>query len=121
MKNATAYYSSGALQCFIKLAPEFILQETTLNTVDKQSCHQGSLTEWEGSVPLTSMYQLLNISSFFEKILFTIFYISSYLNEEVNCTSPSVSIPCCHHHSFSLSLSRSNFKRTFLVLECLLP
>jgi hypothetical protein len=49
----------------------------------------------EGSVQLTSLYQLVKISSFLNWKYYIRFYKTSYLNEEVNCTepSPSVSIP----------------------------
>jgi len=49
---------------------------------------QGSLTEEEGSVQLTSSHSLV-------KKYFFYFYVTSYIKEEVNCTepSPSVSIP----------------------------
>jgi hypothetical protein len=53
---------------------------------------QGSLTEGEGSVRLTSsLDQLL----FYIENIINLFYKTSYLNEEVNSTEPSplVSIP----------------------------
>ncbi len=61
------------------------------------SCYilaQGSLTEGEGSVQLTSLYLLVQIA-FMLQLLFNFFYKTSYLNEEVNSTepSPSVSFP----------------------------
>ncbi len=58
-------------------------------------CH-GSLTEGEGSVQLTSLYFLFEISSLlYWKLYLPFFTRTSYLNEEVNCTepSPSVSVP----------------------------
>jgi hypothetical protein len=56
---------------------------------------QGSLTEGEGSVLLTSLYYqlLFKLNMFFNK--------TSCLNEEVNCTepSPSVSFPSFRHQT----------------------
>ncbi len=51
----------------------------------------GSLKGWEGSVWLTSLYQLIQISYFSYWL-----YETTYLNEEVNCTDPSLStrVPC---------------------------
>jgi hypothetical protein len=50
-----------------------------------------------GLLVLTSLDQLL----FTLKILFSFFYKTSYLNEEVNCTElfPSVSVPCSNTQS----------------------
>jgi hypothetical protein len=49
---------------------------------------QGTLTEVEGSTPLTSMYQLVKIScvSFFTYSF--LFYKITCLNDEVNCIAP---------------------------------
>ena len=53
---------------------------------------QGSLTEVEGSVQLTSSYLLVQTSFF----LYRKYYNLRYLKEEVNSTQPfpSVSVPC---------------------------
>jgi hypothetical protein len=53
---------------------------------------QGILTEGEGSVQLTSLCLLVPFD--IANIIY-LFYQTSYLNEEVNCTepSPSVSVP----------------------------
>ncbi len=54
---------------------------------------QGSLTEGEGSVQLTSLFRLAPFC--IENIIY-VCYKTSYLKEEVNCTEPFplVSIPC---------------------------
>jgi len=79
---------------------------------------QGTLSEGEGSGTadlqvLTSLDKLI----FRLKIVFTFFYKTSYLNEEVNCTepSPSVSIPWFTASLAAVKLSskiiaRLNFK-----------
>jgi len=56
--------------------------------------YQGSLTERNGSVLLTSLNYPIQIS-FLCRSINQLFYKTSYLNEEVNCTEPfpSVSIP----------------------------
>ncbi len=53
---------------------------------------QGSLIEGERSVRLTSLYKLVYISSFNIENSFYLFYKTSDLNEEVNCTEPSPSL-----------------------------
>jgi hypothetical protein len=55
----------------------------------------GILTEREESVQLTSSYNLVLICSFSLWRFTFIFYKTTYLNEEVNCTDPfpSISVP----------------------------
>ncbi len=48
---------------------------------------QGTLTEGEGSVRLTSLHELVQISCFLTETIF--FYRTTYLNDEVNRTDPS--------------------------------
>ncbi len=59
---------------------------------------QGTLTEGEGSVQLTSFYWRALISCFWywKNMWFLHFYKTSYLNKEVNHAepSPSVRVPC---------------------------
>ncbi len=50
---------------------------------------QGGLTEGEGSAWLTTLYKL---APFDNENIYTFFYKTSYLNEEVNCTEPSHSV-----------------------------
>ncbi len=54
---------------------------------------QGILTKGKGSVQLTSVYLLVQTSSF---SILIFFYKTTYFNEEFNCTEPShsVRIPC---------------------------
>ncbi len=52
---------------------------------------QGTLTEGEGSVQLTSLYYLVLINCFWYWEHHLLFYKTSYINEEVNCTEPSLS------------------------------
>ncbi len=52
---------------------------------------QGILTEGEGSVRLTSSHQLVQISCFSNWNCTFIFYKTTHINEEVNCTEPSLS------------------------------
>jgi hypothetical protein len=54
----------------------------------QQVTSQGSLTEREYSVQLTSLSQLFKYSSFFHGNIVYLFYETGYLNEEVNCTEP---------------------------------
>jgi hypothetical protein len=56
---------------------------------------QGSLTEGEGSVQLTSLYQFRSAAFHIENINIYLYYKTRCLNEEVNCTesSPSVRLP----------------------------
>jgi hypothetical protein len=59
----------------------------------KSRIDQGSLTEVEGSVQFTSLYLLAYISCFlYGKYYLLFFYKTSYLNEEANCTDPSLSV-----------------------------
>ncbi len=62
----------------------------------KNEKRQGSLTEVEGLVQLTSLYKLISVIYYINQNIIYIFHKTSYLNEEVKCTqpSPSVSIPC---------------------------
>jgi hypothetical protein len=52
--------------------------------------HQGSLTKEEGSVRLTSLYLLVQVSCCYTENICFLFYKTSYLFKEVNC---SVSFP----------------------------
>jgi hypothetical protein len=52
---------------------------------------QGSRTKEEVSVWLTSMYYLV-LPAFQTETKFSFFYKTTYLNEEVNCTEPSLSV-----------------------------
>jgi hypothetical protein len=65
---------------------------------------QGTLTEVEGSVQCTSLHKLVWISCFWYCKHYILFYKTSYLNEEVNCTepSPSVSVPWQLNRDFLL-------------------
>jgi hypothetical protein len=47
---------------------------------------QGILTEGEGSVQLTSLCLLVPFGPFDIENIIYLFYQTSYLNEEVNCT-----------------------------------
>jgi hypothetical protein len=60
------------------------------------SMKQGILAEGEGSVPQASSYQHAQISYFSRRNCTFLFYKTSYLLEEANCTdtSPSARIPC---------------------------
>ncbi len=53
------------------------------------SISQGSLTEREGSVQLTSLFKKVQISSFYFEYITYLFHRTGYLNEEVNSTEPS--------------------------------
>ncbi len=59
---------------------------------------QEMLTEWAGSVQLTTFYKPVQVSCFLKCKQQWLFFRTktSYLNEEVNSTerSPSVSVPC---------------------------
>ncbi len=59
--------------------------------------HHGILTEGEGSVKLTSLYKLVQISSFDIENIDYLCYETSYYKKEVNYTEPftSVSAPIC--------------------------
>ncbi len=56
---------------------------------------QGTLTEGEGSVQLTSLSDQIRSDAFVITNIFFLFFLTSYLNEEVKRTEPSslVSIP----------------------------
>jgi hypothetical protein len=54
--------------------------------------NQGILTKGEGSVQLTSLFLSVKISCFPDWNFIFIFYKTTYLNEEVNCTEPSPSV-----------------------------
>jgi len=56
---------------------------------------QGTLTEGEGSVRLTSRYYLVISARFYVEYIIHLYYKTSYLHEEIICTgdSPSVSLP----------------------------
>jgi hypothetical protein len=72
---------------------------------------QGTLTEREGSVQLTSSYQLVCISCLWYCKHYLLFYKTSNLNEEVNCTKPSLSVSVPWFQGFYAS-GRSNVKLT---------
>jgi hypothetical protein len=106
-------------------------QGLTLSTTQVGSCpysqtilditwhytHQGTLTEGEGSVQLTSLV-LTSLDQLFliMQTLFTFYKMSCYLNEEVNRTepSPSVSAPCTHTLAYLDSEPR--VKKVFITL-----
>jgi hypothetical protein len=60
---------------------------------------QGTLTEEEGSVQLTSLYYFRSATFDTANNYLLLFYKTSYLKEEVNCTEPfpSVSILCMQY------------------------
>ncbi len=62
--------------------------------INQLQLEQGNLTEVEGSVQLTSLYKLVQISSFSIEII-QLCYKTSFLNQEVNCTElpRSVNVP----------------------------
>jgi len=66
----------------------------------KQMIEQGTLTEGEGSVLLTSLYLLFWISSFYIKNIIYFFTKQETIIKEVNCTesSPPLSVPCGLHY-----------------------
>jgi hypothetical protein len=51
---------------------------------------QGILFKGEGSVQLTSLYQLVQTCCFSNKNDIFLFYKTTYLNEEVNCDEPGI-------------------------------
>ncbi len=53
---------------------------------------QGILSEVEGSVQLTSLYWPIQIDCFSSETRFFFVTKTTYLNEEVNCTEPSLSV-----------------------------
>ncbi len=63
--------------------------------INQLQLEQGNLTEGEGSVQLTSLYKLVQISSFLFEIIIQLCYKTSCLNQEVNCTElpRSVNVP----------------------------
>ncbi len=72
---------------------------TVLPLLAKLVFNQGILTEGEVSVQLTSLYLLVSSAPFnIENIIF-LCYITSYLNEEDNCTEHSllISVPWFNH------------------------
>jgi hypothetical protein len=86
--------SATVLAAFSKILANFI---QFLSHWSKEKYIQGTLTEEECSIRLTSLYFLgLDQLLLMTLISFTFLYKTSYLNEEVNCTelSPSVSVPC---------------------------
>ncbi len=58
--------------------------------------HQETLTEWEGSVRLTSLFNWIGLAHFNNETIICLSYKTSYPNEEVNCTKPPplVGDPC---------------------------
>jgi hypothetical protein len=72
---------------------------------------QGTLTEREGSVQLTSSYQLVCISYLWYCKHYLLFYKTSNLIEEVNCTQVSLSVSVPWFQGFSASV-RLNVKLT---------
>jgi hypothetical protein len=76
---------------------------------------QGILTEGDGLVQLTSLYQLNKIGCIWYSNHYLIFCKTNYLNEEVKRTepSPSVSVPWSMRQSGEVSLRRcTQFVRT---------
>ncbi len=63
--------------------------------INQLQLEQGNLTEVEGFVQLTSLYKLVQISSFLIEIIIQLCYKISYLILDVNCTelSSSVNVP----------------------------
>jgi hypothetical protein len=68
----------------------FFLSTNIFFRILKYPGSQGSLAEGEESVQLTSLYYFIS-AIFILKILFT-FFLKSFLNEEVNCSKPSLSV-----------------------------
>ncbi len=76
--------------------------------------HQGSLTEVEGSVQLTSWWVHFHI-----EIIIYLCYKTNCLNEEVNCAepSPSVSVPWTNNHNMTGSIVYLN-EMSIGLLNC---
>ena len=87
---------SGTFSLFENLKPPSDFLFIACSAKTKVNNVQGSLTEREGSVRLTSLHLPVYTSLFKTENIIYLCYKTSYLNEEVNCTEPfpSVSIPC---------------------------
>jgi hypothetical protein len=72
--------------------------------VATKTLKQGSLTEGEGSLQLTSLAELVLYQLIFFENVIHLYHKTSYPNEEVNCTEhvPSVSIPWLKRLSLKL-------------------
>jgi hypothetical protein len=71
------------------------IMTVSTKTFSNKILRQGSLTEREGSVRLTTLYKQVQCSVFSIKNIIYQCYKTTYLIEEVNCNEPfpSVSVP----------------------------
>ncbi len=88
-----------------------------LSLIHKDTCMkflQGSLSEGEGSVQLTSFTNQFRSAAFYTENIIYLCYKTSCLGEELNCTapSPSVSVPWCLQWD-----SRNNNRTGYLLTE----
>ncbi len=100
MDDSRSYFSkavSYAHNLFYKIKQRHQCCQTYFSLsleINQLQLEQGNLTEVEGSVQLTSLYKLVQISSFLIEII-QLCYKISYLILDVNCTelSSSVNVP----------------------------
>jgi len=99
-----------SIDCYSKISSKLVFKGRFHSYVgelatkaDFPTSWEGILTDGEGSARLTSLYRLVQISCFSYWNYIFLFYKTTYLNEEVNCSepSPSVRVPCRSNHHFA--------------------
>ncbi len=106
---------------FIIMAFSITTHRMLLMTWDTKFVEQGSQIEGDGSVRLTSLYQLVKISCFLYWKNYLPFLKNSYLSEEVSGTepSPSVSVPYINKSGNSYSMGRPSTVELLISKACL--